>query len=241
MRPFLADCIEGSLRELADAERAAGAQRYLKIEAEFLGVRAAPLRRVIAVCLAASGPLVRSSLLAAANTLWDREVFELRAAAVVLLEKHVAMLDAADLTAVERMLRESRTWALVDGLAPCVAGPMLDRLPELEPDIDRWARDGDFWIRRGALLVHLLPLRRGAGNFERFARYADGMLEEREFFIRKAIGWVLRETAKKRPELVADWLAPRAQRASGLTFREAVKHMPPELRARCEAARRMTE
>ena len=47
-------------------------------------------------------------------------------------------------------------------------------------------------------------LRRGTGDFERFARYADAMLDEREFFVRKAIGWVLRDTARKRPDLVGN-------------------------------------
>ncbi len=83
-----------------------------------------------------------------------------------------------------------------------------------------------------------MPLRRGEGDFERFGRYADQMLEEKEFFIRKAIGWVLRETAKRRPELVADWLAPRVHRASGVTMREAVKPLPAEVRERLLAGYR---
>lgn len=70
----------------------------------------------------------------------------------------------------------------------------------------------------------LLPLRRV-------------MLEEKELFIRKAIGWVPCETGKKRPELVAGWLEPRARRASGLTFREATRSLPARLRARLEEAR----
>jgi 3-methyladenine DNA glycosylase AlkD len=57
------------------------------------------------------------------------------------------------------------------------------------------------------------------------------MLEEREFFIRKAIGWVLRDTSKKRPELVYEWLLPRAVRASGVTVREAVKYLSEDQRA----------
>jgi 3-methyladenine DNA glycosylase AlkD len=51
------------------------------------------------------------------------------------------------------------------------------------------------------------------------------MLEEREFFIRKAIGWVLRETAKRRPDEVFSWLAARTDRISGVTIREAVKYL----------------
>ena len=96
--------------------------------------------------------------------------------------------------------------------------------------LDRWSVDEDFWLRRTSLLALLPGLRRGEGDFERFGRYADGMLEEKEFFIRKAIGWVLRDTGRKRPELVADWLAPRVGRMAGLTLREAVKHLPPERR-----------
>jgi len=64
------------------------------------------------------------------------------------------------------------------------------------------------------------------------------MLVEREFFIRKAIGWVLREAGKRRPADVAAWLAPRTHRASGVTMREAVKYLPPEVGERLMAAYR---
>lgn len=91
-------------------------------------------------------------------------------------------------------------------------------------------------MRRTALLAHLPALRRGEGDWDRFAELADRMLEQRESFVRKAIGWVLRETAKRRPQLVADWLEPRVQRAAGLTVREAVKPMPAHDRDRVLAA-----
>lgn len=78
--------------------------------------------------------------------------------------------------------------------------------------------------------------RRAAGEkrylkSDRFGRYADGLLDEREFFVRKAIGGVLRETGKKRPDLVYSWLAPRAHRASGVTLCEAVKYLPAKRRS----------
>src|SRR5207253_1598897 len=71
------------------------------------------------------------------------------------------------------------------------------------------------------------------GDFRRFARYAERMLEEREFFIRKSIGWVLRETGKPQPDTVFAWLLPRAARASGVTVREAVKYLSSAQRLRC--------
>ena len=72
----------------------------------------------------------------------------------------------------------------------------------------------------------LRPLRAGA-DMAPFLRRADAMLEEKEFFIRKAIGWVLRETARKRQAEVVAWIAPRTHRASGVTMREVVRHLPP--------------
>jgi 3-methyladenine DNA glycosylase AlkD len=63
------------------------------------------------------------------------------------------------------------------------------------------------------------------------------MLDEREFFIRKAIGWVLRDTGRRRPDLVFEWLFPRAGRASGVTLREAIKPLSDAQRAAVLAAR----
>ena len=157
-------------------------------------------------------------------------MFECRLSAVLLLTGGQRLLTAADAGLLEDLLRDCGTWALVDPLAADVMGPLVEHYPELTATLDRWSGDGDFWLRRSALLALLVPLRRGEGDFERFARYADRMLDEREFFIRKAIGWVLRETGKRRPGLVADWLALRVHRASGVTVREAVKPLSPDQR-----------
>jgi 3-methyladenine DNA glycosylase AlkD len=175
--------------------------------------------------------LDRRQLVAVARALWNRPVFERRAVAVELLDLHGKMLAAGDLPFVEALIRDSRTWALVDPLSVNIAGELVERHGELNERLDRWADDDDFWVRRAALLALLRPLRRGGGDFARFGSYADAMLEEKEFFIRKAIGWVLRETSKKRPDLVYTWLAPRASRASGVTVREAVKYLPERRRA----------
>jgi 3-methyladenine DNA glycosylase AlkD len=137
---------------------------------------------------------------------------------------------------LEGLIRQSKTWAFVDQLAIAITGPLVERFPELNQVLDRWAEDDDFWVRRAAMLVLLRPLRRGGGDFRRFARYAERMLEDREFFIRKSIGWVLRETGKQQPDTVHAWLLPRAARASGVTVREAVKYLSSAQRAEVLAA-----
>jgi len=221
-----ADQLEADLRALGTPERAAQEKRYLKSDLGHLGVTVPAMRKVIVAFLRAHPDLDRDDVLGLARELWSKPIHERRAAAVEVLEQRKSLLGPDDVGLVETFLRESRGWALVDNLAATVAGDLVERFPkQLGVVLDRWAMDDDFWVRRSALLALLLPLRRGGGDFDRFCRYADAMIEEKEFFIRKAIGWVLRDTAKKTPERVAAWLLPRAARASGLTVREACKHL----------------
>lgn len=213
--------IEAAIRALGDAERAQGARRYLKSELAHVGATNADVRRVVREELGRARP-DRAALVALAAALWERGVFELRLAAVIALTRGVEGLGVEDVALVERFVREARTWALVDPLATDVMDRMVTRLG-LGEVLDRWSRDEDFWIRRASMLALLRPLRAGAGDWERFARYADAMLDEKELFVRKAIGWVLRDTGRKRPALVDAFVAPRTHRISGVTLREAVK------------------
>jgi 3-methyladenine DNA glycosylase AlkD len=167
--------------------------------------------------------LDRDGALRLIEELWSVPTFERRAAAALILELHADDLRSEDLSLIERLIRESRTWALVDVLSGDVVGEMGLHL-RIRRTLDRWARDDDFWVRRSSLLAELTPLKHGA-PFEPFARRADAMLEETEFFIRKAIGWVLRETSKTRPDEVYRWIAPRTHRASGVTMRETIKYL----------------
>ena len=171
--------------------------------------------------------LDRQALVELTTALWDRPLFEWRMMAVLFLDAFEPLLRRSDITLLERLIRQSKTWAFVDELSIAVTGPLVERSAGLLDVLDRWSVDDDFWIRRAALLALLPQLRRGAGDFERFGRYADRMLDEREFFVRKAIGWVLRETGKKQPERVYAWLLPRCDPASGVTVREAVKYLSP--------------
>ena len=232
------EAIERELRRVADRRRAVTEKKYLKSDLDFLGVSMPAMRAVVKSFVRERGELSRTELTALDRALWSEPVFDRRVAAVELLIARGDLLRAGDLRLVERLIRQSKTWALVDSLGESVAGGLVVRFPELNATLDRWAEDGDFWIRRSAMLALLRPLRRGHGDFPRFARYADAMLSETEFFIRKAIGWVLRETSKKRPELVSRWLAPRAGRASGVTVREAVKYLPERDRDRIMASYR---
>jgi 3-methyladenine DNA glycosylase AlkD len=235
----LADELTARLREHGSPARAVSERAYLKSSYEHFGVSVPVGRQVVKRFAREHSELdQRRGVLAVVAELWTQPVYERRRAGLELLMLRSSMLTVSDLAFVERLLRESRTWALVDGLAGDVAGRLVaahESDPTVDARLDGWAADQDFWVRRSALLAHLIGLKSGRG-FDRFCRYADAMLEESEFFIRKAIGWVLREEGARRPEEVTAWLLPRATRCSGVTLREAVKHLPPEQVAVIRAA-----
>lgn len=233
----LAEAIDAELQAGGSAARSERERAYLKSALRHYGTPV-PSIRTAAKAVARRYPgMTHDRLVTLVELLWVEPVHERRMVCVELLALYGDRLDPADLMLLERLLRESRTWALVDGFAASVVGSLVERHPEATTALDRWAVDDDFWLRRSALLALLVPLRRGRGDFSRFGRYADAMLDEREFFVRKAIGWVLRDTGRKRPDLVFEWLLPRAARASGVTIREAVKPLSPAQRAAIEAAR----
>jgi 3-methyladenine DNA glycosylase AlkD len=214
------------LRTAADPERAPREKAYLKSDLEHWGTPVPTVRRLTT---RAVRHLDRPTLLAVVTELWHEPVHERRAAAAFALAARTDLLDDTDAVLLERLLRESRTWALVDVLAPRVVGPLLAREPAAWHGVlDAWATDADFWLRRAVLLAFLVPLRDGTGDFDTFCRYAEPMLTDREFFVAKAIGWVLRDTGRRRPELVSRWVVPRASVMSRVTLREAVKPLDPE-------------
>lgn len=232
------DALVARLRVDATPERAEKEKAYLKSDLEFLGATVPATRKACRALQGDHPELGHDGLMALVDEAWGRGILELRMAAVELLELYADRLTPDDVPTIERLIRASKTWALVDGLAASVTGGLVDRFPEpMHPILERWAGDDDFWVRRASLLAYLPGLRRGEGHFERFTALADPMLEETEPFIRKAIGWVLRETGKKQPERVVAWLEPRARRASGLTVREAAKRLPEADRDRLLAAR----
>ena len=226
--------VEERLRAAGTPERAEGERRYLKSSLAHLG---ATLPQMHAETKRLTHEVTtHDDLVAVVTALWAPPIHDLRSCAVFLLSARVSLLDPADLPLLERLVREAKTWALVDVLAGDVLGKLLVSHPEMASELEPWAADPDFWVRRSALLSQLAPLRAGA-SFDRFGRWADAMLDEREFFIRKAIGWVLRDAGRRRPAEVFAWLLPRATRTSGVTMREAVKYLPAEDGRRLQAAR----
>ena len=217
---------ERRCREHASIKRAVGEKAYLKSDLRFIGTMMPAIREAARDFAREHPELTRTELRRIVDELWSTDVFELRSCGIALLSRCAMLLDERDLPWLIGLVRRSKTWAHVDWLAGEVIANVVGESPTALRRLPAWARDDYFWVRRTALLVQLPQLRHERGDFELFARLAAGMLDEREFFIRKAIGWVLREVSKKRPRLVFAFLREHRSDVSGLTLSEGAKYLP---------------
>ena len=216
----------GRLRPAGSARRALGAKAYLKSDLRFWGTSQAAIRGAVREYCAAHPGLTRAEIRAIASSLYATEVHELRASAIGILERERETLNDRDLAWIIALVRRSKSWAYVDWIAPKVIGDIIRRDPRARKWLRVWAKDGDFWVRRTALLAEHDALRAGGGDFALWSRLAASMLDDREFFIRKAIGWVLREVSKKRPALTYAFLRKHRDRVSRLSLVEGAKYLP---------------
>lgn len=213
-------------RALGTPARAAAEKAYLKSSLRFHGVTMPDIRRAAVEFHRGSPKTTRSRLRGIVDALYGTDFHDLRSAAIALLQLKHELLTVDDAEWLIEIVRRSANWAHVDWIATKVLGRLVAREKRLLRRLGQWARDSNVWVRRTALLVQHDALRAGSGDFDLFTKIATPMLPERDFWIRKAVGWVLREVSKKRPELVYRFLKEHRTEVSGLTLREGAKYLP---------------
>ena len=216
--------VQAALIPLANAENAAGMRTYMRCRFDYLGIPS-PERR------AAIGPLIRTfanvepaSLRAAAQALWHLPEREYQYAAVDLLAHHSKALALADLGWLIELAQQKPWWDSVDALVKTIGKVVRAEGAKGQQKMDRAVRHDDFWVRRIAM-IHQLGWRQDTDTVRLF-RYADTLADEKEFFIRKAIGWALRDYAWHDWRAVRRYLKAAHLRLSPLSIREAMKNFP---------------
>jgi 3-methyladenine DNA glycosylase AlkD len=216
------------LAERGDPARAPGMQAYMKSTMPYRGVPTPARRRLVRDVIAAVGaPADRAAWDATVRELWDGAAFrEERYVAVDLCGHRSARAwqDPDAVATYDHFVVTGAWWDHVDAVAIGLIGPILrSHRAEMEPIVRSWITDADPWRRRTAILVQ-----NGAKAQTDTALLADAILasvDDRDFFLRKGIGWALREYAKTDPEWVRTFVAIHADRLAPLSRREALKHL----------------
>ena len=151
--------------------------------------------------------------------------------AIMVLEQYPQYLDKDSIPVIEQMLGQCNGWDHADWISINLFGEVLVRDMAAKRRLVRWSGTWPLWQRRASMTAQIKLLRVGGGDRELFYRIARGMLGEKEFFIRKAIGWVVREVSKADPGSARDFLVSIRGKASGLTIREGAKRLPAKMKA----------
>lgn len=219
MEAAIADAFS-SHRDPATAE---GMSAYMRNRFPFLGI-SSPVRRQLAQTALAGLPRPDDADLSdLARSLWEKPEREYQYAAIDQMRKAARRLPATFLTELRWMIVTKSWWDSCDPLASTVVGGIVKRSPASASVMESWILDDNLWLRRAALL-HQLKWK-GRCDQDRLFRFCDITMEEKDFFIRKAIGWALRQHARVAPDEVSQFLLENRSRLSGLSFREAAKHL----------------
>jgi len=214
----------------ADPLRAVPMQAYMKSALPFYGI-AAPLRRRLQADAVRAHLLPDAAALAQAmRSLWrEARHREERYAALELARvgPHARLLDLSLLPVYEEMITNGAWWDYCDDISGTALPTLLQRQPaEMKPLLRRWARGSSLWLRRAAMLCQrrLRPDHFDAALlYDTILPSLGGGRFAGEFFIRKAIGWALRERSYAAPDEVQAFLREYAAQLSPLTRREALK------------------
>ncbi|RPK38161.1 DNA alkylation repair enzyme [Streptomyces sp. ADI93-02] len=209
--------------QVADPVRAAGAAAYMKGVAPFLGIPTPQRRLISRGVLAGTGRPDEGDCTAIALRCWELPEREYQYFAADYLRRHVARCSSGFVPVLRHLVGTVPWWDTVDLLAAHVAGPLVNADPGLGVVMDRWIEDDSVWTARTALLHQLRYKERT--DAERLFRYCLLRADHPDFFLRKAIGWALREYAKTDPEAVRGFVDGARDRLSPLSVREALKNI----------------
>ncbi|NPD06443.1 DNA alkylation repair protein [Nocardioides sp. zg-1308] len=224
--------VRAALAEVGDPERAAQQQAYMKSDLPYVGLGSPELKKLLRPLLQEHRFVDRGSWEAAVLELWEDAARREEWYAAIALLRHRAYrgwLDPDLLPLLEELVRTGAWWDVVDEIAGHVVGHvLLEHRPDATPVMDAWSVDaGSLWVRRTAMLAQLRH--REDTDTALLARVLVANLDDtaygREFFVRKALGWALRQHARTDPDWVRAFVRTHDDRLSGLSRREALKHL----------------
>jgi 3-methyladenine DNA glycosylase AlkD len=209
--------------EQADPNRAAANRAYMRDQFAYLGFARPAQRQLSRAVLAGSAKPTEADLVDLVLGCWALEEREYQYFAVDLLRRHVGVCGPGFLRTARTLITTRPWWDTVDELAVRVVGPLVVRFPSLVKTMDAWVTDPDMWLVRTAILHQNGD--KAATDPDRLFAYCAAQAAHRDFFVRKAIGWALREYARTDPVAVRDFVEAHRTSLSGLSIREALKHL----------------
>ncbi len=199
------DKLESEFAKWADAENAVHQKAYMRNQFEFFGLTSPVRKEIQKPFLKKENRPAKAQLAQTVKQLWAKPQREFQYFAMMLAEKYAKSYCKEDILLFEWMITHKSWWDTVDFIAPHLAGKFFTLFPEKRNSVvDEWLNSGNIWLQRSSLLFQL--------NYKNhldieFLVYVINRLNgSTEFFINKAIGWILRQYSKTNPQWVAGFV-----------------------------------
>ncbi|MGI9304408.1 MAG: DNA alkylation repair protein [Gammaproteobacteria bacterium] len=218
----IAAFVAAELESRADPMKATPMAAYMKTTMPFYGVQAAAQKEIARAAAKRFDLTSQRDYERTINELWSRPHREERYLAIRIARLYPELVTPRVLKLYEKLIRDGAWWDLVDDIAIHLAGKvLLEHRAKVVPLMDDWISDDNMWIRRSAIISQIGHKQNT--DYRRLFAYCRARAFETEFFIRKAIGWGLRDYSYTAPGRVVTFLNDNADSLSGLSFREAAK------------------
>lgn len=194
-------------------------EAYMKNRYTYLGITA-PQRKELMKSIFQGIKWNRKDIVDFSKFCWASKYRELKYAAMDILHKHSKKLELQDLEFLEQLILADSWWDTVDSLAVNPVGELLSRDFKVRKHwVQKWANSNDMWLRRTAIL-HQLKYKDKVHTalLEETITKANGT---KEFFLNKAIGWMLRQYSRTNPSYVIEFC--EVNELSNLSRREALR------------------
>lgn len=213
--------IEAALEPHRDQVAAVPMKKYMRDQFEFLGINNPTRVALVKQAVRGLPPLDNRSVASLARALWRKPEREYQYSATGIIRRHQKQLDAGFMETAEHLITTKSWWDTIDELAQNTVGLIVKRDRELSSLMDEWIDDDNFWLARTAIL-HQTRWKADTDTVRLFS-YCERRSADTEFFIRKAIGWALREYSKTDARAVREFVREHDADLSGLSKREALK------------------
>jgi len=214
--------IINTFKNKANAEKALGMEKYMKNLFPFLGITSPERKLICKELLAKKNLPEKSEAIKFSKILWNKNEREFHYVAIDLLDKYKKQLEVDDIVWIEKLIVTKSWWDTVDILATHLAGEYFKKYNHKIDEITfRWNKSDNIWLQRSSLLFQLKYKQNT--NVFLLENYILNLKESKEFFIRKSIGWILREYSKTNPAWVIQFL--QKNELSNLSVREASKYL----------------
>ncbi len=205
-----------------NSEVAKGQQNYMKSTMPYWGIKTPEKRKFCTPLFKKYAPKSNNEYSLTVKYMFDNATKrEEWYASIAFALRFKTFINFKNIDLYLHIVRQSQWWDVVDTVASNLIGPSLRGNSQLDVYLYNWIRDEDMWIRRTALLVQLNY--KSETNFDLLSKLILHVADETEFFIRKAIGWVLREHSKTEPNIVEDFINNHNEILSSLSIREGMK------------------